>query len=207
MRNWRETVLPATPLRVARGGDAALHQVPRRGRCRTEDYQGCADSEPHRQGLVPPGTDRARLHGPSQRPPGAKFTNLSRKPFSHARLKVSMWGTCASWPCPVPVAALPPADRLLRVGQRRAGARSHRRRADPQVERPDSRRPRSAVNDPQQPDGLRESAPRSCPLVGRPSVTSARWQSWNGCGHLLHRIPRWPARRALPSRCGVSAGC
>jgi len=36
---------------------------------------------------------------------------------------------------------------LIWVEQRRSGVRSHRRKADPQVERPDSRRPRSAVVD------------------------------------------------------------
>jgi hypothetical protein len=36
------------------------------------------------------------------------------------------------------------------VGQRQLGARSHRRKADHQVEPPDSRRPRSAVVDPKQ---------------------------------------------------------
>lgn len=28
-----------------------------------------------------------------------KFTKLSRKPFPRVLLEVSMWGTCASWPC------------------------------------------------------------------------------------------------------------
>jgi Putative transposase len=48
-----------------------------------------------------------------------------------------------------------------RVGQRRSVARSHRRNADPQVERPDSRRPRSAVADPQPTSNSRIWLPQS----------------------------------------------
>jgi len=40
--------------------------------------------------------------------------------------------------------------RRLGVGQRQSDARSHRRKADPQVEPPYSRHPRSAVDDPDQ---------------------------------------------------------
>ena len=49
------------------------------------------------------------------------------------------------------VTALFSSGGLLRVGQRRSGARSHRRRTAAQVERPDSRRSRSAVADPKPP--------------------------------------------------------
>ena len=50
-------------------------------------------------------------------------------------------------------------DRQQRVGQRQQGERSHRRKADPQVERPESRRPRLAVTDPNLPAGLLQSGP------------------------------------------------
>ena len=58
----------------------------------------------------------------------------------------------------------------LRVGQRQQGKRSHRRRADRQLERPDSRRPRSAVADPYQPVGLLPEAARRS---DRPPSSSA----------------------------------
>ena len=54
------------------------------------------------------------------------------RPMTASRLSISGFG------CPV------------RVGQRQRGEQSHRPIADPQVERPDSRRPRSAVADPQE---------------------------------------------------------
>lgn len=55
------------------------------------------------------------------------------------------------------------------VGLRRSGTRSHRRKAGPQVERSDSRHPRSAVADPNRPDALlqsgRPAGHRSCGLT------------------------------------------
>ena len=49
----------------------------------------------------------------------------------------------------------------LRVSQRQQGERFHRRKADPKVERPDSRRPRSAVADPKPSDRSAISPPPS----------------------------------------------
>lgn len=51
-------------------------------------------------------------------------------------------------PGPACRAASGKLEGQLRVDQRRSGARCHRRKADRQVERPDSRPPRSAVADP-----------------------------------------------------------
>lgn len=48
------------------------------------------------------------------------------------------------------------------IGQRRPGSRSHRRKAVPQVERPHSRRPRSAVPDPKPTSTVPISLPLSC---------------------------------------------
>ena len=64
--------------------------------------------------------------------------------------------------------------RSKRVGLRRSGERSHRRKAGSQVERPDSRRPRSAVADPLLPFGShRRTLPMRRELaIGIPQPTS-----------------------------------
>ena len=65
-------------------------------------------------------------------------------------------------PAPTANAALPALAQQrwpsLRVSQRQQGERFHRRKADPQVERPESRRPWSAVDDPNPPSGLLQSS-------------------------------------------------
>jgi hypothetical protein len=89
----------------------------------------------------------------------------------------------------------------LRVGQRRSGARSHRRKAGPPVERPDCRRPQSALADPKPPAKL----PRSCrsQSVGILTVAVNR-PAWACCA----RAARAP-RAGLRGRClrhGESGG-
>ena len=79
----------------------------------------------------------------------------------HARGRKLRYRTCSGLARPAATAALPALASQrwppLRVGQRQQGGRSHRRKADPQVERPDSLRPRSAVADPNLPAGLLQS--------------------------------------------------
>ena len=59
-------------------------------------------------------------------------------------------------------AALGKFEGQLRVGQRQLGERSNRRKADPQIERPDSGRPRSAVIDPKGALEIRFAMLQSC---------------------------------------------
>ena len=63
--------------------------------------------------------------------------------------------------------------RLHGVGQRRSGARAHRRKDDAQVVRPQSRRPRSAVHDPQLPFAALRTRPRAKPQLNAVRVGEA----------------------------------
>jgi len=99
------------------------------------------------------------------------------------------------------------AAGLLRVDQRQQGKRSHRRKANPQVERPESRRPRPAVTDPNPPVGLLQSCPTFSARPSRfasskqPLVTGSRpgagARDRSHCdGDLVdHVIPHVPVRQ------------
>jgi hypothetical protein len=69
------------------------------------------------------------------------------------RVGVQTAGRAAPLECPKPDTF----SRQLRVGQRQQAERSRRRKADPQLKRPDSRRPRSAVHDPERPVTSRQA--------------------------------------------------
>ena len=113
-------------------------------------------------------------------------------------------------------------DRQQRVGQRQQGERSHRRKADAQVERPDSRRPRSAVADPMLNFRSSGSTPESChparvvphlhiddhglqPRPPRASATSAlNGAPSNGLGRLAARSDSCPHEAVTSALSGTA---
>ncbi len=101
-----------------------------------------------------------------------------------------------------PYAALPALASQrwppLRVGERQQGEQSHRRKADSQVEHPDTRRPRSAVADPEPTADRRECLPRSSRWLLRlwrvdPTGALSRW--WLCASRISHQMAFTSNRR------------
>jgi len=99
------------------------------------------------QGAYPSGGSGSVAGAPERPLTGTRF-------FRSARLCRPRVTGC--FRCTADIQAVDATDSR-RVGQRQQGERSHRRKADPQVEHPDSRRPRSAVADPNLPARLLQS--------------------------------------------------
>ena len=145
----------------------------------------------------------------------------------HARAKTMLRGSIALMADRrrVPAAAGPPVSACdgvrpaasgrrgrhsgcrYRVGQLQQRERSHRPKADPQVERPDSRRPRSAAADPEEtsarqcrPTESRRAHPSrtaSSTRTGRPTIeadrviTSMQRAAAEWCNGCHRRPPQW----------------
>ena len=88
-----------------------------------------------------------------------------------------------------------------------ARERSHRRKADPQVEQPDSRRARSAVADPPETLSALDWLPRSC-RSPETSCSQSRGRSTQSCRRLRRPLATSPrASLSLARVLSASAGC